>query len=274
MDRIWISARGKGVSSNMEKIALQLYSVREMAEKDLLGTIRRMADLGYEAVQFAGFFGVPAKQLKAVLDEKKLSVAGGHVPIEQLMKQPLEDIITYHRTIGNNLIICPYLPEHMRQTKEDVVRVVQDLNELGKAFAAEGMNFAYHNHDFEFHPFEGATLLDMIFENTDPELVKIELDCYWAVVSGKDPIGIIEKYRNRILSLHIKDGKKMNGEFVNTVIGEGIIDYEGIVAMANKYALNWLTVEQEQFSFDAVESIRLDLERLRAIRGSATAGIE
>lgn len=242
-----------------------------MAEKDFLGTIRRMADLGYEAVQFAGFFGTPAKQLKAVLDEKKLSVAGAHVPIEQLMKQPLEDIITYHRTIGNDLIICPYLPEHMRQTREDVAQVVQFLNEIGKAFAEEGMDFAYHNHDFEFQPFAGATLFDMIFENTDPELVKMELDCYWTVVSGKDPKAIIEKYRNRIVSLHVKDGKEVDGRFVNTVIGEGIIDIEGIVAVAEQYALNWLTVEQEQFSFDVMESIRLDFERLKAMKGSATA---
>jgi sugar phosphate isomerase/epimerase len=252
----------------MTKIALQLYSVRELAAKDLLGTIRRIADFGYEAVQFAGFFGTPAEQLKAVLDEKKLSVAGAHVPIEQLMKQPLEDIITYNKTIGNDLIICPYLPEHMRKTKADVDQVVQCFNDFGKAFAAAGMTFAYHNHDFEFHPFEGSTVFDMIFENTDPELVKIELDCYWAVVSGKDPKTIIEKYRNRILSLHIKDGKEVDGKFVNTVIGEGIIDYEGIVEVAKKYALNWLTVEQEQFSLDIMESIRLNVDRLKAIRAS------
>jgi sugar phosphate isomerase/epimerase len=89
--------------------------------------------------------------------------------------------------------------------------------------------------------------------------------CYWAVVSCKDPKTIIVKYRNRILSIHIKDGKEVDDKFVNTVIGEGIIDYEGIVAIAKKFALNWLTVEQEQFSLDVVESIRLNFDRLKAI---------
>jgi sugar phosphate isomerase/epimerase len=180
-----------------------------------LGTIRRVADFGYEAVQFAGFFGTPAEQLKAVLDEKKLSVPVVHVPIEQLMKQPLEDIITYNKTIGNDLIICPYLPENMRKTKEDVYQVVQCFDDLGEAFAAAGMNFAYHNHDFDFHPFEGSTVFDMIFENTDPELVKIELE-NWGSARGitapsrKNFSKIIESYQKSLIIKKSCRGKEGN----------------------------------------------------------------
>ncbi|HEY0826906.1 MAG TPA: sugar phosphate isomerase/epimerase [Bacilli bacterium] len=245
------------------KVALQLYSVRELTEKDFLGTIRKVADLGYEAVQFAGFFNHKEEALTEVLIEKHLSIAGAHVPIEELMSDNFSDIVAFNKQIGNDLIICPYLPETMRKTLDDVDKVVHLFNELGAKCKSRGMIFAYHNHDFEFEPFEGTTLFDLIFEKTDPDLVKIELDSYWAHLGNRDSKAIIEKYKGRIVSVHIKDGKQIeNGKHVNTVIGEGFMDIQGIVSAAKSSGVEWLTVEQEQFDRDMIESIKLNAARL------------
>jgi len=251
----------------MGNIALQLYSVRELTAKDFLGTIRQVADFGYDAVQFAGFYGTDAREVKDVLDEKQLSVAGAHVGIEQLMSDSFSEIIAYNKQIGNDLIICPYLPEEMRQTPEDAAELVRLFNELGTKCAAEGMKFAYHNHAFEFEPFHGTTLFDYLFENTDPELVRMELDCYWVELGKRDAKAMIEKYKERIVSVHMKDGKEVEpGKFMNTVLGDGFVDIEGIVAAAQSNGVRWLTVEQEQFDRDIAESIKLNVDRLQEIR--------
>ena len=194
----------------MDKIGLQFWSIREEMEKDLLGMIEKVAEMGYTGAQFAGFFDHSAEDVKAKMDEVGIRVAGAHVQINELENQ-LDETLKYHETIGNDLIIVPFLPENMRTTAEDYKRTAKLLNDIGRKVHAAGFTLAYHNHDFEFDVFDGKTGFDILFENTDENHLKIELDCFWAAYTGNNPLEIIEKYANRCVSLHIKD-MKVEGE--------------------------------------------------------------
>jgi sugar phosphate isomerase/epimerase len=249
----------------MSKISLQLFSVREDAEKDFLGTVQKVADLGYEGIQFAGFFNTPAKEVKQVMDEQGIVAAGAHVGIHQLRTDEMEKTFKYHETLGNNLIICPALPKEMRQTADDYKKAAELLNQIGDACKKAGFLFGYHNHDFEFNTFEDQTGFDLLFENTNPELVKVELDCYWASFADQDPLQIIRKYSNRIVSLHIKDMKMVNGKKTGTEIGNGQLDFESLINAGKESAVEWFTVEQEKFERDPYESLEINVGNLKEL---------
>src|SRR5699024_3430222 len=163
----------------MGNIGLQLYSIREAAAADLLGTLEKVAQMGYSAVQFAGFANQKAEDVKAKLDELGLKVSGAHIQ-DNLFEDDLDEILKYHETIGNNLLIIPWLPENMRTTADDYKRTAEMMDNLGQKLHARGFSLGYHNHDFEFDVFDGKTGLDILFENTDANHLKMELDCFWA----------------------------------------------------------------------------------------------
>lgn len=249
----------------MGKVGLQLYSVREAAEANFLETVRRVASMGYEGIQFAGFFDTPAKELKQVLDEKGIRVAGSHTGLDALTGDKLLETIAYNHEIGNDLVICPYLPEEARRTKEDYERTAENLNKVGQTCKENGLTFAYHNHHFEFDIFDGITGFDLLFGNTDPNLVKVELDCYWATHACLDPLDIIKKYGNRIVSLHIKDMKVENGKKRSIEIGLGHLDIANLINVGNNYGIDWFVVEQEQFDGDPMESAKVNMDSLKRI---------
>ncbi|WP_404454704.1 sugar phosphate isomerase/epimerase [Virgibacillus necropolis] len=246
----------------MGNIGLQLYSVCEAAEKDFLGTIHRVADMGYDAVQFAGFFETSAKQVKNVLDEKEIGVGGSHTGFDLLNSDKLKETILYNQEINNDLIICPYLPEEKRNSGEAYKRTAEELNSIGRICKENGMRFAYHNHNFEFEIYDGMTGFDLLFGQTDPELVKIELDCFWANYAGHDAGSIIEKYGERVVSLHMKD---MNQEKKSIEIGKGTLDLTGLLKTANDQAVEWLVVEQEDFDREPMDCAKTNQVNLRAL---------
>ncbi|ASN04603.1 sugar phosphate isomerase/epimerase family protein [Virgibacillus necropolis] len=246
----------------MGNIGLQLYSVRTMAEQGFLGTVRKVADMGYDAVQFAGFFETPADQVKNVLDEKGICVAGSHTPLDLLKGDKLKEAILYNQEIDNDLIICPYLPEEKRNSVESYKRTAEELNKIGQICKENGMIFGYHNHNFEFKNFDGITGFDLLFGNTDPDLVKIELDCFWAVHAGYDAKTIIEKYGDRVVSLHIKDMTEVSGEKKSVEIGSGMLDMNDLLSVAKSQHVDWLVVEQEDFDQDPMASAKINRDNL------------
>ncbi|WP_430790698.1 sugar phosphate isomerase/epimerase family protein [Virgibacillus flavescens] len=249
----------------MGNVGLQLYSVREAAAQNFLGTVRNVADIGYDAVQFAGFFETPASQVKQVLDEKQLRVAGSHTAIDVLHGDKLKETIAYNQEIDNKLIICPYLPENKRDSEDSYKRTAEELNRIGQVCQEHGMTFGYHNHDFEFDALNETTGFDLIFENTDPEFVKIELDCFWAIYAGHNPGKIIEKYENRVVSLHIKDMVEVEGKRRSTEIGFGKLNMKEFLKVAKSSFVDWLVVEQEDFDQDPMESAKINRDNLHAL---------
>lgn len=251
--------------SNVAKIGLQLYSVRETAEKDFLGTVRKVAKMGYHGVQFAGFFNTPAKELKQVMDETGIIAAGSHMGYETLQKEKLGATLNYNYEIGNDLIICPGLPGEFHEHADGYKRAAEFFNEVGEACRGEGFTFGYHNHGFDFDKINGQTKFDILFGNTDPSLVKIELDCYWATHAGIDPWKIIEKYQERCVSLHIKDMKRVGDQKVSTEIGGGELDIAGLLKVGEQCGTRWFTVEQEDFERDPMESAEINVRNLKQI---------
>lgn len=248
----------------MGKLALQLYSVRDMAEVNLLETIRKVSEMGYEGVQFAGFFNHSAEKVRTELDASQIVPAGAHVGIDLLVHH-FDETINFHQSIGNDLIICPSLPENMRSTSDEYFRAAEQLNRIGEKLEKAGMTFGYHNHAFEFETFAGKTGFDILFENTDPAYVKMELDCFWASVAGFDPLRTISKYADRCVSLHMKDMKMEGEKKVSTEIGSGILDIWKIIESGKANHVDWFIVEQEDFAKHPMESAEENAGELKKI---------
>lgn len=238
----------------MKKIGLQLYSIRELVQDDFAGTIKKVAEAGFTGVEFAGYYGKTAKEVKNMLDENGLIAAGSHDGID-LLKNNLAGAIDFALEIGNKNVICPYFPD-LVQGDADAFKKAADLfNEIGAKCKESGLKFGYHNHNFEFRNFDGVYGLDMIMANTEPDLVFFEIDTYWAKFAGLNPIEVVEKYNTRCPLLHIKEMKNEE-EKVNDIIGKGIMDFKGIVAAGKKYNAEWYIVEQEYFESDMIESVK------------------
>lgn len=246
------------------EIGLQLYSVREKTEKDLIGTIRQLAKYGYGSLQFAGFFGTPADRLKEVLDEEKIKVAGAHVGLDQLQGDQLEQTLRFHETIGNELLIAPAIPREMRETSDDYKKTAELLNKIGQTCKDAGFTFGYHNHNWEFKQFEEGTGFDLLFENSDPKLVKIELDCFWAKYAGYEPVDIIKKYKDRCVSLHLKDMKIEGDRKMSTEIGSGLLDLRQYIQTGKQYGVKWFVIEQEDYHRDPMDVAEANLKNLKA----------
>ncbi|MBM7551534.1 sugar phosphate isomerase/epimerase family protein [Thalassobacillus pellis] len=249
----------------MENIGLQLFSVREQAEKDLPGTLRQLGDFGYKSVQFAGFFTFTPEEIRSALDEKGMKPAGAHVGIDLLLGDNFEKTLRQQETIGNNLIICPALPKEMRSSREEYLKTADTLNEIGEKCRQAGFTFGYHNHDFEFETFDGTTGFDLLFENTDSALVKMELDCFWAEYAGYDPRDLMNKYADRCLSLHLKDLATKGDKKVSTTIGAGELDLNDYVQVGKGNGVDWFVIEQEDFEGDPMELAAANLDSLLQI---------
>ncbi|MBM7693869.1 sugar phosphate isomerase/epimerase [Peribacillus deserti] len=248
----------------MKKMGLQLWTVKEAAQEDFLGTLRRIAEMGYQGVEFAGFFNTPALVLKNVMEETGLLAAGSHTGLEQL-EANIEEIFQYNKTIGNDLIICPWLPEERRGTEADYVELAALLNSIGQKCHEQGFTFAYHNHDFEFQQFGGTTGYEILLTHTDPKWVKFELDCYWVSYSGLNTLELLSKYPDRFCSLHLKDMKIENGEKRSTEIGTGQLEIEHLLKSVNLPAIGWFIVEQEQFDKDSLESCKISIDYIKSL---------
>ena len=247
----------------MKKIGLQLYSIKELTAVDLLGTLEKVAGLGYEGVEFAGYFNTTAKEVKKVLDANGLKAAGSHIGIGDL-KNDFNKFIEYSLEIESPYIICPWIPEEMRNSSDAYKKTSESLNEIGQKLKTSGIKYGYHNHDFEFKKFDGEFGLDILVNNTESELLFVELDTYWVEYMGLKSVDFIEKYGERCKILHIKDMNSLEDK-KNTEIGKGIMDFKAITGLGKKVGVEWFTIEQEKFEIPQLLSIEESLNYLKGI---------
>jgi len=249
----------------MAKIGLQLYSIKELTEKDFFGSLEKVAKIGYQGVEFAGFFDAPASELKKVLDDLGIVPCGSHTGINAL-EEELNRVIDYNLEIGNQYVICPGLPEHMRNSYDAYMRLADKFNDIGRKCKEQGIQFAYHNHDFEFEKYNGEYGLDILLSNTDPDLVHMELDTFWVEYAGLKSVDFMRKYPKQHSSLiHIKDMKSLD-EKISTEVGNGIMDFVEILNLAKELGTKWYIVEQEEFEISQLESIEKSLNYLKGIK--------
>ena len=240
------------------QVALELYTVRDETGRDFAGTLRRVAQIGYSGVEFAGYGNLTAQEMSALLAETGLRPVATHLGLDALQDPQLDASIRYCLDIGCPIIILPWLPNQWR-TREGMRALAPRLNAIGRRCQEHGITFGYHNHDFEFARIDGSYLLDYLLQATDPSLVKIELDVYWAAYAGVDPVSYLQTLGNRVALIHLKD---MAADRSMTEVGKGILDMQQICEFAQLHGL-WGIVEHDHPQIPSLESARISLEYFR-----------
>ena len=245
------------------KVGLQLYTVRDLMQKDFVGTLGAVAKLGYPSVQYAGYGGLSARELKKLLDDLGIEAAGSHVGIEAL-EQRTDAEITFCLEAGTRDVIIPAMPAAWRDNEAGYRKLADAMNRIGARCQALGARLSYHNHGFEFARFNGQRGIDITLGACAPDLVAFEPDVYWIKVGGADPVEYIKKYSGRTPLIHIKD---MTAGPTPTYaeIGEGIIDFAPIFAASEASGAEYYVVEQDFCARPALESARVSLEHLKAM---------
>ncbi|QJD84525.1 sugar phosphate isomerase/epimerase family protein [Cohnella herbarum] len=242
---------------NRFPIAIQPYTVREAMSQDYVGTLEKLAAIGYEGIEL----GLPPEGMTideqiALLNRLGLQVIGTHASFDNLDVDfgRLTDYL--HRTGGK------YIALSMRfDSKDDVLRKCEQFNTIGELCRNGNATLLYHNHDWEFAKYDNEYVLDIILRETDPELVKLELDTYWVRKGGEDPAAYLSKLSNRCPLLHIKDVEAGEDQFF-AEIGEGILDFRAIADTAAQVGTEWLVVEQDQCRRDPFESLAISYRNL------------
>ena len=243
-------------------IALQLYTVRDEAAQDFAGTLAKVAGIGYAGVELAGYNGLSVRDLKARLDDLHLTVAGSHIGIDRL-ESDMAAVVDENLTLGNRYVVVPYLSEDRRQGLSGYQKTAELLNSLGDSLKSFGLTLAYHNHDFEFQALEnGQYGLDVLLENTDPTLVKAEVDTYWALKAGVDPVAYVRKHIGRVPLMHLKDRDTSDGSFAP--LGTGDLPLDALIAAAETVGTDYLIVEQDVCKQPPLEAVTLSYGNLKA----------
>src|SRR2546423_623599 len=242
------------------RVGLQLYTVRDQMKSDFEGTLAQVAKIGYKEVEFAGYFEHSPKDVRAMLDRDGLTSPSEHVPYETLENKWPETLEEAH-VVGQKFIVCPWIDEKQRNP-EGWKRAAELFNRAGEASQKAGIQFAYHNHAFEFQPSEGLAgkmPYDFLLAETDPKLVKMEMDLCWITVGGQDPVKYFEKYPGRFPMVHVKDyvkdpnvtssysGATGSAEFKGRLaaVGQGGIDWKRIFAASGKGGIQHYFVEND-----------------------------
>ncbi|SDO19626.1 sugar phosphate isomerase/epimerase family protein [Alkalicoccus daliensis] len=238
--------------------AIQLYSLREETEKDFAGTLKKVAALGYQGVEFAGYGGLQASELKKLLEETGLKPAGAHVPLE-VLETDLDTVIAYQKEIGNQHIICPFLQEEDRVSKAKYEEIAEKLKHIAARVSEAGLTFSYHNHDFELEEKEGIKPLELLL---DVENVNAELDVYWLKKAGEQPTEWLKKYKNKTNLVHLKD-MTTDGEQFFAELGTGGIDVKEVIQICETIGVEWLVVEQDVSKIGAMKSAEVSINYLQ-----------
>lgn len=240
-------------------IGLQLYTVRDQMKKDFFGTLAKVARIGYNDVEFAGYFGYDAKAVRAALKQNGLVSTSSHIGFPELGKS-WDTIIEDAQTIGQKYLICPWIDEKKR-TISGYKEVAELFNKAGEQAKKAGLQFGYHNHDFEFPPIDGQVPYDLLIKETDPRLVKMEMDVFWITNAGKDPVSYFRRYPGRFSLLHIKD-RDAAGKMVD--VGKGVIPWKSILARRQLAGVKHIYVEHDDPA-DPFASIRASYQYLKRL---------
>ncbi len=271
----------------IEKIGVQLYTVRDAMKQDFHSTIAKVAAIGYKEVELAGFDLSPAgkvsyfdhspQEMRVVLDGHGLSAPSTHVNYKSLDPENFPRVIEASKVLGHEYIVNPWIDEEVRKQPDGWKRAGEKFNRAGEASQKAGIQFGYHNHWFEFIPVNGKLPYDILLEETDPKLVKMQLDLCWIVLGGQDPLKYFDRYPGRFVSVHVKDMKKLPqvtaegaqnfGDSLQdmTEVGSGVIDWKRIFAQSGKAGIKHYFVEHDnpKSGFDSIKISYDYLQRLR-----------
>ncbi len=264
-------------------VGVQLYSVRDEMKADALGTLKKLAAMGYKHVEHAGyadrkFYGHSAADFKKVLSDLGLSMPSGHTVMRaEHWKKDANDFTDEWKAtvedaaiVGQQIVISPWLDEALRKDYDGLLAFMEIFNKSGELCKKSGMKFGYHNHDFEFsESLNGKTIFDIILENTEQSLVAQQLDVGNMYGAGGIALDIINKYPGRFESMHVKDeiksAKGEMGGYESTILGKGILPVKEIVdAGKNKGGTKHFIIEQESYQGKTpLDSVKADLAMMK-----------
>ncbi|MBN1341338.1 MAG: TIM barrel protein [Phycisphaerae bacterium] len=239
-------------------IGLQLYSVRHQCAKDLKGVLEAVGKMGYQGVEFAGYYGKSAEELRKMMDANNLLCCGTHTGLETLLGDYLDKTIAFNKTLGNKYLIVPGLPHARTRTRQAWLDTAKLFNEIADKVKDKDMRVGYHAHGGDFKKFGDQTAWDLFFSNAKPEVV-MQLDIGNCMGGGGDPVAILKKFPGRATTIHLKE----HGGSKYAVIGEGDAKWKEIFALCEAGGTQWYIVEHERGGPDPVGDVKRCLEALR-----------
>lgn len=245
------------------KIGLQLYSVRDHVEKQgLMRVLELVSEMGYEGVEFAGYFDHDSRQLAQKLNQLGLAAAGSHLGYDSLAGN-LEEQLKFASELSAFSITLPWMN---RQDFEEnsIGEKSEEIEKMAKRAADYNITFCYHNHDHELVSFRDSTALEEFLELA-PSL-KLQLDVYWLIYAGLEPLSFMRKHSKKLPMIHIKDmaeGDNITTSTPNPAIGEGVLDTKGILSAANELGVEWAIVEMDECFTDSLEAAKLSIDNIR-----------
>ncbi len=245
----------------LDRIGLQLYTVRHEMEHDFEGTLAQVASAGYREVEFAGYFGKSPQEVRAMLDRHGLSAPAAHQG--SIAPDQWRAALDAAHVIGHRYLVVPWIPAEDRRTLDAYRLVAHTFNQAAAQAREAGIQFAYHNHDFEFVPMEGRLPYDVLIAETDPKLVQLEIDLYWIIKGGQDPLAYFARWPGRVPLVHVKDSAgPPDHKMVD--VGAGTIDFKRIFGQRDQAGIRHFFVEHDQPP-DAFASIRASCNYLKRL---------
>ena len=251
-------------AAQLKAIGLQLYTIREIFAKDPVGTLGKVAQIGYREVEFGGggYDGMDHAMLRRTMDKLGLTAPSVHIGYDALLKQ-FDQSVTMAKTLGATTVVLPYMTaEHRNEAGWNAA--LPNFNRFATDLKKAGLGFAYHNHDFEFTTKPGGvSLYDRLLKETDPALVKVELDLYWALHAGENLATLIERLSPRLYAYHVKD---MRPDRSMTAVGQGTIDFGALFKLKGSAGVRHFYVENDEAPAPYLPDITTSFRTLRALR--------
>jgi sugar phosphate isomerase/epimerase len=244
----------------LSRIGLQLYTIRGLLKQDFEGTLTRIAAIGYREVEFTGYQDHTPREVRAVLDRHGLDAPSAHVPFESL-EDGWDVVLQAARIVGHRYVVVAWIPQDRRRSLDDWKRIGERFNRAATACRAAGLQFAYHNHSYEFEALEGRLPYDVLVEGTDAGLVQLELDFFWATKGGADPLVYFARFPDRFPLVHVKD-MTAGGDMVD--VGKGVIDWRRLFARRAEAGIRHYFVEHDEPP-EPLASIRTSYQYLRRL---------
>ncbi len=233
------------------RIAVQLYTLRDVLEKDTWGTLRRLAEMGFKTGELAGTYGKPLAEFAAKCKEFGLSIIAPHVGINELENKP-EEIVSLCRAMGTDLVVLPWIDDDVY--KQGWAKAAQRMNGIGAAMKAQGLRFLYHNHSFEFEQEGGRPGYDVLIEAADPSFLNFEMDAFWVKHGGGDPVAYLKRMKGRVKTMHFKDMKPGEKKEMEDV-GYGILDWKSIIPAAQEAGVEYAIIEHDSPPHDPLQHV-------------------
>ncbi len=260
---------GDDVARRIKNFGIQLYTLRDVLPNDPKGVLKQLASFGYKQIEsYEGkdgmFWGMLPADFKKYMDDLGMKIVSSHCDMNKDFEKKAADAAT----IGMKYLICPWVGP--QKTMDDFKKLANTFNQKGEICRKNGIRFAYHNHDYSFKPLEGQLPQDVMMKGTNPDTVDFEMDIYWVVTAGQDPVEWFKKYPNRFRACHVKDRAKNSGtdNGKNSVdLGTGIIDFPKILKASRKTGMEYFIVEQEAYpNGTSLQAVQVNAEFMKKLK--------